>query len=425
MPLTDDERNAIIDAAPGLETVRGNGIWIKQLPIEVLTDARENPRAIKKAARKALDGMLAEFGLVEILVYNRRTGELVSGHQRIKWLREQGVTHVAVAVLDLDETRQRALNVGLNNPKAQGHYTDNLAGVLSQVAPVIPQVYEATGLAALLSRQDVVRHERERVTVETGGGDEDELVVEPRCQDGEIWQVGGSRLLCGDSLLIDNARRVIGEDTADLVLEDPPYAIYGSSTGVASDIADDAMVRPFFESVWKIAHAILPKFGHAYLFCDWRSWAAIWEAGKRAELSPKNMLVWDKGGGGLGSSYANTFELVAFFAKLPKQATMRGDNETGQRTVNRPNILRFPKPAGDERLHNAAKNVDMLCEMIQNSSDRGALVFDGFGGSGSTLIAAEKMGRRCAMIEKEPSRCDVILARAERDLNVKAQRIDA
>lgn len=430
MNLSDDERNAMIDSAPGIETTPGSGIWIKQLPLAILANARENPRAIKRAARKYLDGLLAEFGLVDVLQYNRRTGELIGGHQRIDWLRRQGVTSVAVVVLDLDETRAKALNVGLNNPKAQGHYTDALANVLAQVAPVIPQVYDGIGLAALLSRSDVSAHLAatpnlggEQTTGTTDPDNIEGLVVPQRVSDGEIWDVGGSRLMCGDSLRLEVVRQAIGDLAVQMVCTDPPYAIYGSSTGVASDIADDKMVRPFFEAVWRVAFEVLPKFGHAYLFCDWRSWSAVWEAGKRVELSPKNMLVWDKGGGGLGSSYANTFELIAFFARLPKQAAMRGQNETGQRTVNRPNILRFSKPSGEDRLHNAAKNVDMLCELIANSSDEGGVVFDGFGGSGSTLIAAHKMGRRSVLLELEPSRCDVILARAERDLGVKARRI--
>jgi DNA modification methylase len=422
--MTDDERNAMIDAAPGIETVPGNGIWIKQLPIALLTNARDNPRGIKKSARKALDGMLDEFGLVDCLQYNRRTSELIGGHQRIEKLRRSGVTHVAVAVLDMDETRSRALLVGLNNPKSQGHYTDALTAVLSSVAPVIPQIYDQIGLAALLSRSDVSAHPRTNLNVDTNG-DEDEADEDgkPIVSDGEIWDLGGSRLMCADSTRLENAQAVIGALKISLVLTDPPYAIYGSSTGVASDVADDKMVRPFFEAVWKIVYSVLPKFGHAYLYCDWRSWSAVYEAGKRAGMMPKNMLVWDKGGGGLGSSYANTFELVAFFAKLPKQAAMRGDNETGQRTVNRPNILRFSKPSGEERLHNAAKNVDMLCELIANSTDEGAAVFDGFGGSGSTLIAAHKMGRRCAMLENEPTRCDVIVRRFERAFGTKAFKV--
>lgn len=421
--MTDDERNALIDATPGIETTPGIGIWIKQLPITLLLNARENPRAMKGRARKALDSMLAEFGLVDVLQYNRRTSELVGGNQRVDYLRRSGVTAVAVVVLDLDPDRARALNVGLNNPKAQGTFTTDLIGMLAAIAPVLPQLYDDIGLAALVSHAEVQKHDRSKLTIDTSSDGDDDDAAEPRVQEGELWDLGGHRLYCADSTVLENVRHAIGDLRIVCVCTDPPYAIYGSSTGISSDIADDGMVRPFFEVVWRNTHAVLAKFGHAYLFCDWRSWSAIWESGKRAEMAPKNMLVWDKGGGGLGSSYANTFELVAFFAKLPKQVTMRGDNETGQRMVHRPNMLRFPKPSGDERQHNAAKNVDMLKELIANSTDEGDAVLDMFGGSGSTLIAAHEIGRRCVILENAPRRCDVILSRFFKRTKIQPARI--
>lgn len=422
--MNDADRNALIDAAPGIETTPGSGIWIKQLPITVLADTRENPRTIKKSARKALDSLLDEFGLVGALQYNRRTGELVGGNQRIDKLRRQGVTHVAVAVLDLDEHRARALVVGLNNPKSQGVYTDALPMFLAPIAPVIPQTYDAIGLAQLVSRTEIPAHDRTTINADTGDDDDDEEIeAEERCQDGDLWDLGGSRLLCADSSHNENVDRAIGDLAITCVITDPPYAIYGSSTGVASDVADDKMVRPFFEGIWRQIFRVLPKFGHAYLFCDWRSWSAQWDGLKRAQMSPKNMLVWDKGGGGLGSSYANTFELVSFAAKLPPQKAMRGDNETGQRQVHRPNILRYPKPHGDERLHNAAKNVDLIKELVTNSSEQDGAILDMFGGSGTTLIAAHELGRRCAMLEMEPRRCDVIIARFEKRTGLKAHRL--
>lgn len=418
------ELNATIDAAPGVEIVPGSGIWIRQVPIELLRKATWNPRSIKKAARKALDGILGEFGLVDVLQWNRRTGELIGGHQRLDWLERQGAKVVAVAVLDLDETRAKALNVSLNNPKAQGVFAeDDLPALLAQVNGAMPQMYGAIGLSALLSQAEVDAHTRTTITVDTDK-DDPEIETEPRVAPGDLWDLGGSRLICGDSFVDDDVRAAIGELKIFMVCTDPLYAIYGSSTGVASDIADDKMVRPFFEAMWKVQHRVLPKFGHALVSCDWRSWASLWEAAKRAEMSPKNMIVWDKGGSGLGSNYANTHELIAFFMKLPKQATMRQQDETGIRPVHRPNMMRFPRPSGDEREHNAAKPVPMLKELIENScTGADDAVLDMFGGSGSTLIAATAVGRRCAMLELEPKRCDVIVARYERVTGDKARKL--
>ena len=422
--MTQEERDAIIDAAPGIEIRPGGGVFVKQLPMSLLANAKVNPRAIKPSARKYLDGMLNEFDMVDVLTYNRRTGEIVGGNQRLVWLRNQGAESIAVAVVDVDPTKQTILNVGLNNPKAQGHFTEDTVAVLANIQPIVPDLYDSVGLSALIKQSDIAHHTRS--TLQAGGADPDDepelAVVQKRCAEGDVWLLGGSRLCCGDSTKPEEVDRAIGALKIACVVTDPPYAIYGSSTGVASDVADDKMVRPFFLDVWRTVHRVLPKFGHAYLFCDWRSWSAVWESAKRAGMSPKNMLVWDKGGGGLGSNYANTYELLAFFAKMPTQRVMKGDTETGQRSVHRPNILRFSRPTGDDRLHNAAKPVMLLKELIENSTDEGAGVLDLFGGSGSTLIAASMAARRCAMLEIEPERCDVIIARFERITGLTAQK---
>lgn len=244
-------------------------------------------------------------------------------------------------------------------------------------------------------------------------------------RDGDLWQLGDHLLLCADSWQEDQVARLLAGDggAVDLVLTDPPYAIYGSSSGIASSIADDKMVRPFFDALGRLLKRTTRKFAHVYVHTDWRSYATLWEGMKRAGLSPKNCLVWDKGGAGLGANYANTHEFIAYFANLPEQKAMTSGNERGQRTVNRPNVLRFPRPSGDERHHNAAKPVAMLEELIENSSDDGQTVLDPFGGSGSTLMAAHRKGRRARLIEIEPAMCDVIVARWEKLTGGKAELV--
>lgn len=249
---------------------------------------------------------------------------------------------------------------------------------------------------------------------------------EPVTKAGDLWTLGRHRLLCGDSFsLVDRTRLTLGR-LVDMALMDPPFAIYGSSTGIGRDIADDKMVRPFFENLFRNLHDSVREFGHIYIHCDWRSWAAVWESARRANVIGKNCLVWDKGHFGMGGMYGNAHEFVGFFAKLPPATTMISTERKGQRGVNgKPNILRFPRVTGDEREHNAAKPVALLEELIGNSSDEGESVLDLFGGSGSTLIAAERAGRVCYMMEMEPKWCDVIVARWERHSGHQAVRASA
>jgi DNA modification methylase len=234
-----------------------------------------------------------------------------------------------------------------------------------------------------------------------------------------VWTLGDHKLLVGDSLQADETKEFLAGLQVAMVATDPPYAIYGSSTGVSVEIADDKMVRPFFEAVMRLAHQVVPVFGHAYVCCDWRSWPALFDAARRSGMTAKNLLVWDKGGSGMGSNYANCYELLGFFAKIPTQGVM-SHRKGGQRTVLRPNIVRIPRARGEDHQHNAAKPVPLMVEVITNSSERGDWVLDPFCGSGTTIVACENTGRRCAAVEIEPKWADVSVLRWQRVTGKKA-----
>ena len=129
--------------------------------------------------------------------------------------------------------------------------------------------------------------------------DDDEIpeVEEAITKLGDLWLLGEHKVLCGDATKKEDVEQLMDGQKADMVFTDSPYAIFGSSTGVASDISDDNMVRPFFRDILIASSKILKDFGHVYCCCDWRSWASWWEMAKRTDLDPKNMIVWDKGGG--------------------------------------------------------------------------------------------------------------------------------
>jgi DNA modification methylase len=187
-------------------------------------------------------------------------------------------------------------------------------------------------------------------------------------------------------------------------------------------VSDDKMVRPFFAAALRAAQRVTRHFAHVYVCTDWRSWPSIWDAAKQTALEPKNLLVWDKGSSGLGNNYANTYELIGYFTHMPPQKTMSGHRETGQRAVLRPNVIRANRPVGEERLHNAAKPVDLIGEVLTLASDPGDLVADLFGGSGSVMIAAGNTDRRCRTMELDPGLCDVIVERWEKHTGHKAKR---
>lgn len=258
---------------------------------------------------------------------------------------------------------------------------------------------------------------------------DDDVIPEPpkapRVKRGELWMLGKHRLLCGDTFVDEHRLRLMGNEKADAILMDPPYAIYGSSSGIAADIADDKMVIPFFESLARIAMGTVKDYGHVYTCCDFRSVGALYQGNRQGGAALKNTIVWDKGGGGLGSSFAICYELIVFTAKLPNVRTLKHGRKAGQRIVNAPNIQRFPPTSGDERKINASKPVALFELFVKVSTDEGEIVVDFFGGSGTTLIACEKQKRRCFMMEENPAHADIVIERWERLTGQRAKRVAA
>jgi DNA modification methylase len=227
---------------------------------------------------------------------------------------------------------------------------------------------------------------------------------------GDLFEIGPHRLLCGDSTDSDTVARLMDDKVADCVFTDPPYALFGNSTGVA-DVADDKMVRPFFRTILKNYKDITKPYGHIYVCCDWHSAFVIEAMSREVELKAKNLCIWDKGDGGIGAMYQQCYEMIWFFDNSPKNKTTSRTVKAGVRTVNgKPNIWRHHRVITD-KIHNAQKPVDMVESAIQNSSDRNDLVVDLFGGSGTTMVASNNASRKCFMMEMEPKYCQVIIDR--------------
>jgi DNA modification methylase len=249
--------------------------------------------------------------------------------------------------------------------------------------------------------------------------------VEP----GQIWRLPSRtagqehRLICGDSLS-DGVPGVM-EGLADLVVSDPPYAIYGSSTGIGGDVTDNNMVRPFMRDVAGLLVAHVRLGGHCYLFCDWRSYATWFDEIKRRQLAIRNCIVWDKGDGGLGSNYTMRHEFAVFIERLNKAVTMTEAAKARKARVvhGLANVQRFNVPQNEDRQHNAAKPVDLLMVFIRASSDEGDVVLDPFLGSGTTLIAAENLGRQCRAVEISPGYVAVALERYYQAFQIRAELI--
>jgi DNA modification methylase len=412
------------------------------VPIDSLKEDPKNAKTHGAASIAAIAASLEMFGQQKNIVAHGNVVKVGNGTWRAA--KKLGWTHVAAL--------QFAEGEEIEDPdKAATAYAlaDNRTGeVGSSWNPAVVQLQvETVGLAfdltplhfgeivPVASRAGLGKDEKKKEEADgapkspeasKAADEEDEIPEapkEPKTKRGDLFQLGEHRLLCGDSFKPADVSRLLEATKVDLIVTDPPYAIYGSSTGISTDIADDKMVRPFFERLGHTCSSVIKEFGHVYACCDWRSLSALWDGFKGARLAPKNCIVWDKGGGGLGSSYAQCYELIAFFALLPKQTVMSGQVKRGQRMVHRPNIVRIPHAHGDERQHNAAKPIALFSEFVTNSSDEGESVLDLFGGSGTTAIVCEKLKRRAYVMEIEPRYCDIIIARWEKLTGKKAKLV--
>lgn len=370
---------------------------------------------------QALAGAIGTLGWIQRVVVNKRTGHVIDGHLRVRQAMQRGEATVTVVYVDLDEREERIALATLDPIAAMAKTDDALLVELLEGLDV-----EDAALAEFLAD---LNPDQETESGDGGGGEGDGPVMPaiPTTKPGELIELGAHRLFCGDSTNAAHVAQLMQDDTAAVVFTDPPYAIFGSSTGVGNDVADDKMVRPFFRDVLRMAKAHLKTFGHLYVCCDWRSWSAWWSVAAEVELVVKNMIVWDKGGG-LGSMYANGHELMVFASNVPKLRSVTSKKkQTGERMVNDTNVWRIGRATEAERdtgatRHNAQKPLALVARAIENSTETGEIVLDLFGGSGTTMLACENAGRACRMMEMEPSWCDAIITRWETATGLEAVR---
>lgn len=261
--------------------------------------------------------------------------------------------------------------------------------------------------------------------------------VQKRVNSGDLWALGTHRLYCGSSLEEYSFKKLMSDEVADVIFSDPPYnvAISGNVTKQkhhkefleASGELSEVEFREFLETTFKL-QCKYSKQGSIHFQCmDWRHMSEILTAGKTySEL--KNVCVWDKITAGMGSLYRSQQELIFVFKNgiEPHQNNI----ELGVHGRYRTNVWKYkgmhasnPQARSLCKLHPTVKPTAMIMDALLDVSSPNGIVLDCFGGSGSTLIAAEKVKRKARLIELDEHYCDVILYRWENYTGQKAQLI--
>lgn len=262
----------------------------------------------------------------------------------------------------------------------------------------------------------------------------------PRCQPGDIWQLGPHRLICGDALHPEVVTRLMDGAKARMVFTDPPYNVpidghvggsgrirhreFAMASGEMSAPEFTAFLRTAFQNL--CAHSIDGAIH--YVCMDWRHMGEMLAASEGVYSELKNLIVWVKDNGGMGTFYRSRHELI--FAFKAGTAPHVNSFELGQHGRYRTNVWQYKgvntlKAGRMEELamHPTVKPVQMVADAIRDVSGRGDIVLDLFGGSGSTLIAAEKSRRRAYLCELDPAYCDQIIQRWETYARDDAERI--
>jgi DNA modification methylase len=372
----------------------------------VLLPADYNPRKDLKPGDPEYDKLkrsIEQFGYVEPVIWNKVTGRVVGGHQRLKVLIDMGITEVECVVVEMDAEKEKALNIALN--KISGEWDKE------KLALLIADLQGADFDVSLTGFDPAELDALFKDSINDGIHDDDfdvetELKKPPITKLGDVWTLGRHRLVCGDSTKANTFDLLMAGAKANLVITDPPYNV--NYEGNAGKIKNDNMANDAFYSFllssFQNTEAVMADDASIYVFHADTEGLNFRRAFSDAGFYLSGCCIWKKQSLVLGRSpYQWQHEPVLYgWKKNGKHQWYTGRKET--------TIWEFDKPKknGD---HPTMKPIPLLAYPIMNSSMSNTLVLDPFGGSGSTLIACEQSDRSCYTIELDEKFCDVIVKR--------------
>ena len=379
---------------------------IEKKNVKDLLPADYNPRKDLQPGDpeyEKLKRSIEQFGYVEPVIWNKQTGRVVGGHQRLKVLIDSGITEVDVVVVDMNTEKEKALNIALN--KISGEWdTDKLALVIADLQGADFDV-SLTGFDPE-ELDDLFRDDVKDGVKEDDFDVEAELRKPVFSKAGDLWMLGEHRLLCGDSTKPETYELLMNGKKAQLVVTDPPYNV--DYKGTAGKIKNDKMAEDQFEQFLLAAYSQMYESmtddASIYVFHSDSHGLAFRKAFEEAGFYLSGCCIWKKQSLVLGRSpYQWQHEPVLFgWKKKGKHQWYTGRKES--------TIWEFDKPKKNAD-HPTMKPVALVAYPIMNSTMTGCLVLDPFGGSGSTLIACEQTGRTCYTVELDEKFCDVIVKR--------------
>lgn len=397
---------------------------ICKIPITRINPAPYNPRVDltpDDPEYQKLEKSIATFGYVEPLVWNKRTKTLISGHQRLKALIAQGRKEIEVSVVDLPLAKEKALNIALN--KIEGRWDEgkltNLLSELSQIPDFdvgltgfeTPEISELLDAYANNSEEDDFDFDACVASIK-----------EPVTKLGDLIELGPHRILCGDAVEINDIRRLMQEKKAGLIFSDPPYAasyLPGNrptknykrkKINVGKMIQNDSLPQEQYEQWLKKIFVNVVQYidGSAsiYIWNGFRQFGPMTQMLIDLGFHISNIITWVK------PSLCISFSDYNFQSEFCIYGWFKGG--VAHRwfgPANESNVWEVKRDANNTRIHQNQKPIELARRAMINSSSRNDVVLDTFLGSGSSIIAAESIGRNCFGLEIDPRYCDAIVRR--------------
>jgi DNA modification methylase len=414
-------------------------LTIEQVPIGDLRPDPFNPRRISDAELDALTRSIQQFGLVDPIVARREDRTVIGGHQRLVAARRLGLETVPVVYVDLSPEQAKLLNLALN--KISGEWDEELLARMLADLQETPDVdislsgFGEDEIGKLLKTLEI-RDKRDRPEQFDVEAAVKAAQAAPVAKRGELWMLGEHRLLCGDSTDSGDVGRLMGEERAALIATDPPYLVdYDGGSHPASkankgrknkDKHWDTYQDPetsvgFFKRFLRLGLDYLRENGAIY------QWHAFWrqklvqQAWEECGLLVHQQIIWVKSRGVLTYSHYRWQHEPCFYGwreGSPPPSKLRPP--AGETTV-----WRVGQEGESMDVHPTQKPVELFTRPISYHTEPGDVCYEPFLGSGTCLIAAERLSRRCFAMELEPAYVDVAIARWEAFTGERAVRENA
>jgi DNA modification methylase len=407
---------------------------VKYLPVSGLKPHADNPRTHSPKQIRQIAASMRQFGVMNPLLVDGDCG-VIAGHGRLEAAKLLGMDRVpAICVDQMTEAQKRAYIIADNKLAENAGWDQELLTLELKYISELDVEFDLTIIGFDTAEIDLM------FEAGPGTGSSDDAANDvPQLdrskptvtREGDLWLLGGHRLLCADAAKADSFSSLLNGKQAQMVFTDPPYnvPINGHVSGLgkvkhrefamASGEMSEAKFIAFLRTILSYLSDHSVEGSIHFVCMDWRHSFELLSAARPIYSELKNLCVWNKDNGGMGSLYRSKHELVFVFKN--GSGAHINNVELGRHGRNRTNVWEYAgvNSFRDGRLeelamHPTVKPVALVADAILDCSKRGGIVLDCFGGSGTTLIAAENTGRRSCVMELDAAYVDVTIRRFQK-----------